>query len=87
MLVQVEISSERISYRVKDNGCGIDENTLPRLFNAFFSTKGTNGSGLGLVAVKKTVQAHGGKIDVQSSQGKGSEFTITIPIKYENNNA
>lgn len=84
VLVQVEKSSDGISYLVKDNGCGIDENTLPQLFNAFFSTKGNNGSGLGLVAVKKTVRAHGGFIDVQSSQGGGSEFKITIPRQYDN---
>jgi signal transduction histidine kinase len=79
VLVQVKISSEGISYLVKDNGCGIDDNIRQRLFNAFFSTKGNDGSGLGLVAVKKTVQAHGGSIDVQSSKGAGSEFKITIP--------
>lgn len=79
VLVQVKETAKEISYLVKDNGCGIDDNTLPRLFNAFFSTKGNAGSGLGLVAVKKTVQAHGGTIDVQSSKGAGSEFKITIP--------
>lgn len=84
VLVQVGISSEGISYLVKDNGCGIDENTLPRLFSAFFSTKGNNGSGLGLVAVKKTVQAHGGIIDVQTLLDAGSEFKITIPCQYDN---
>jgi signal transduction histidine kinase len=85
--VQVEASSEGIAYRVKDNGCGIDDNTRPRLFSAFFSTKGNNGSGLGLMGVKKTVQAHGGNIDMQTSQGTGSEFTITIPLKYDNKTA
>ena len=76
-----------ITYRVVDNGCGIPESTLPRLFSAFFSTKGEKGSGLGLMAVRKTVQAHGGTIDVNSIQGTGSEFIISIPYQCDNKNA
>lgn len=87
VLLDVGYAPERITYRVADNGCGIPEGTLPKLFSAFFSTKGEHGSGLGLMAVKKTVQAHGGSIDVRSTQDEGSEFIITIPLQCDNKNA
>jgi len=84
--VRVGISPKSLIYQVLDNGCGIAEEIKPNLFSAFFSTKGEKGSGLGLVAVRKTVQAHGGSIDVQSSKGRGSEFTIIIPVQCDNKN-
>jgi len=87
VLLHVGCASDCITYRVADNGCGIPETTRPRLFSAFFSTKGEKGSGLGLMAVKKTVQAHGGSIDVHSIPGDGSEFIITIPCQCDNKNA
>jgi len=84
--VRVGISPKSLIYQVLDNGCGIADGIKPNLFSAFFSTKGERGSGLGLVAVRKTVQAHGGSIDVQSSNGMGSEFTIIIPTQCDNKN-
>lgn len=84
--VCVETTSDTITYSVRDNGCGITENTLPKLFSVFFSTKGEKGSGLGLMTVKKTVQTHGGTINVLTTEGHGTEFIITIPIKCENKN-
>lgn len=85
--VHVAVSPAAISYRVADNGCGIPDSMRARLFNVFFSTKGEKGSGLGLMAVQKTVQAMGGSIDVLSTEGAGSEFIITIPMKCDNKNA
>jgi len=73
-----------ITYSVSDNGCGITDETMSKLFSTFFSTKGEHGSGLGLMSVKKTVQAHGGTIDVHRAQNGGSTFIISIPVKCEN---
>lgn len=64
---------------VADNGCGIPEDKLGRVFDAFFSTKGSRGTGLGLAVVSKMIREHGGKIDVQSKVGVGTTFTITMP--------
>ena len=84
--IGVSTSDQHLTYRVVDNGCGIPSAVRPRLFTAFFSTKGEKGSGLGLMAVHKTVQAMGGRIDVHSTEGDGSEFIITIPNKCDNKN-
>ncbi|HWR04205.1 MAG TPA: response regulator [Humidesulfovibrio sp.] len=72
------------SYSVVDNGCGIPEAQRANLFTAFFSTKGSGGSGLGLMTTKKTVEAHGGSIHITSAENAGSEFIILIPGQYEN---
>lgn len=83
---RVELSVERdpagaVRYDVTDNGCGIAEQDRDRLFTTFFSTKGDGGSGLGLVASKKTVEAHGGTLSVGPATGEGSCFHIIIPEK------
>ena len=61
-----------------DNGCGMDERTMAKMFQVFFSTK-HHGSGLCLPTVKKIVEAHGGRIKCQSAVGKGTRFTILLP--------
>lgn len=65
---------------VADTGVGIDEEKQKRLFTPFFTTK-EGGNGLGLVEAQKIIQAHFGAIDVRSQVGKGSTFTITLPLK------
>ncbi|KAA5547356.1 sensor histidine kinase [Roseiconus nitratireducens] len=70
---------------IRDNGSGIPAETLPRIFDPFFSTKsgpddsGKGGTGLGLAACKEIVDAHHGKIRVESSVGVGTAFTIRLP--------
>ncbi|QEH36793.1 Sensor protein ZraS [Aquisphaera giovannonii] len=64
---------------VTDTGTGIPPEVLPRIFDAFYSTR-SNGSGLGLPTTRKIVEAHGGLIDVQSAPGKGSRFTVRLPL-------
>lgn len=61
-----------------DTGCGMDEGTLFKMFEAFYSTK-SNGTGLGLPTAKKIIEAHGGRIDVQSAPGQGTMFTLEFP--------
>ena len=61
-----------------DTGCGMDAETLDRLFETFYSTK-RGGSGLGLPTARKIIDAHGGRMTVQSEQNCGTQFTITLP--------
>lgn len=63
---------------VEDNGGGIPKEVERRIFVPFFTTKGTQGNGLGLAMTKKFVEEMGGRIDVKSVPGEGSVFTITI---------
>lgn len=66
-------------YRVADNGTGMSTETKKKLFQRFFSTKGSAGTGIGLMATKKIVDAHQGEIQVESQENRGSQFTIRIP--------
>ncbi len=67
---------------VIDTGPGISEADQQRVFEAFFSTR-PRGTGLGLPTTRRIVEAHGGTIDLQSEPGKGSQFTIRLPIEPE----
>jgi signal transduction histidine kinase len=72
----------KIEIRVKDNGNGISQNELDRIFQPFFTTKPTGqGTGLGLSLSYDIIKAHDGEIKVVSTEGEGSEFLIHIPIK------
>jgi signal transduction histidine kinase len=70
---------EEAIIEVSDNGRGIGEEDLTRIFNAFFTTS-ASGTGLGLPAVRRIARAHGGRVEVSSSPGKGSTFTIRLPL-------
>lgn len=72
--------AETVTLKVIDNGNGIPEDIIPRIFDPFFSTKESNKSlGLGLSAVYGIVEHHGGSIEVKSEVGIGTEFSITLP--------
>ncbi len=64
---------------VTDNGPGIDEDRLSRIFNVFESTKGARGTGLGLAVSRKIIREHGGEITVQSRPGEGARFELRWP--------
>lgn len=70
---------EEAIIEVSDNGRGISEEDLTRIFNPFFSTS-SSGTGLGLPAVRRIARAHGGRVELNSSPGKGSTFTIRLPL-------
>jgi two-component system, sporulation sensor kinase E len=63
---------------VRDTGCGIAEEKRVKIFNPFFTTK-ESGTGLGMAIAKKIVDAHQGQITVESAEGRGSEFRVTLP--------
>ncbi len=65
---------------ISDTGIGMEEEQMNQLFSPFFTTK-QKGNGLGLVETQKIVQAHFGAIDVRSQAGKGTTFTLTLPLK------
>jgi PAS domain S-box-containing protein len=69
---------------VEDTGCGIPAHVLPHIFDPFFTTKGTGeGTGLGLSVSLGIVERHGGRILVESEVGKGSVFTVCLPLPSE----
>jgi signal transduction histidine kinase len=68
-----------VEYEVVDNGCGMDEETKDKVFQSFFSTKGSRGTGLGLMITKKIVDEHGGVIEAESEKSSGSKFSIKLP--------
>jgi signal transduction histidine kinase len=81
---RVELSSERgrsdVEIRVRDTGAGIPAEALPRLFDPFFrATDRPGGFGIGLKTVKRLVDAHGGRLQVETEAGRGSLFTVTLP--------
>lgn len=81
LLVSTRISGEEVVMRFKDNGCGMDTETVSRIFDPFYTTKESGkGTGLGLAIVAQIVEIHGGKIYVDSEPGKGTEFRIYIPL-------
>lgn len=65
--------------QVSDNGCGMDAAVKTHLFTNFFSTKGSRGTGLGLLVTQKIIKEHKGTLGVESEPGQGSTFTIRIP--------
>jgi signal transduction histidine kinase len=66
---------------VEDDGIGMDDSTCEKIFSQFFSTKGTDGTGLGLMVVHEIVNEHGGRIELLSAPGKGSTFRIILPLE------
>ncbi len=86
--VITNIKNEFMALTVEDKGIGIDKNNLQNIFNPFFrigskEVQRTGGTGLGLSIIKHIMNAHKGKIDVQSEPGKGSRFTLLFPVVRE----
>jgi signal transduction histidine kinase len=70
-----------VEVEVDDSGQGIPPEVLAHLFEPFFSTKGARGTGLGLAVTWGIVEGHGGTIEVASEVGRGSRFTVRLPLE------
>lgn len=79
----VTTEKDRVVFHVADNGIGIDAKQKEELFELFFSSKGSQGTGLGLYIANNVVGQHGGTIQVDSSPGKGARFTVELPRKVD----
>jgi two-component system, NtrC family, sensor histidine kinase HydH len=76
--VSVEREASAIALSVVDHGVGIEEAQMPRLFDAFFTTR-SQGSGVGLAVVKRIADEHGFMIHVKSEAGRGATFRVLMP--------
>jgi two-component system phosphate regulon sensor histidine kinase PhoR len=86
VIVSAKKSSHALNIKVADTGIGIAEEHLPHIFEEFYRVSGpetryTTGTGLGLSIVKKIVESHFGRVEVESKVGKGTTFTVKLPVK------
>lgn len=87
ILIDGEVDGSYVCFRVKDTGLGISKEHLPHIFEDFYRaederTKKIPGTGLGLTIAKKIVNSHFGRIDVDSGPGKGSTFSVFLPLEH-----
>jgi signal transduction histidine kinase len=78
LIVRTTAKGDTVVVHVIDTGVGIDDHTAAHMFETFYTTK-PGGSGLGLPTTTKIIEAHGGRIHVQSEVGRGTQFTIELP--------
>ncbi len=78
-VLRIEASDDAVDITVQDNGIGMSAEQLQNLFTIFFSTKGSQGTGLGLFLTDRIIRQHGGQITVESEPGHGSRFHMTLP--------
>jgi signal transduction histidine kinase len=78
--ITMSLTGFHVSVRVADTGAGIPPDVLEKIFRPFFTTKGDKGTGLGLAICHKIVLQHKGDIRVESEVGKGTVFTIYLPV-------
>jgi two-component system NtrC family sensor kinase len=71
-----------VEIKISDNGTGIAKEDLPRIFEPFYTTKGQKGTGLGLAVIWGIIDNHDGTINVESEIGKGTTFTILLPVNH-----
>ncbi|MBN1515311.1 FHA domain-containing protein [Candidatus Sumerlaeota bacterium] len=75
---------KRLAVVIEDNGPGIPQEIQEKIFEPFFSTKGAQGTGLGLAVTRKVIEEHGGSLELDSEEGRGAKFTILIPRRTTN---
>jgi PAS domain S-box-containing protein len=78
--VKTSISGRTVGFRVDDSGVGIPPENLTKVFDPFWTTKGPNGTGMGLAVSYGIVTRHGGTISADSVEGQGSTFTVSLPV-------
>ncbi len=77
--ISTYMDSDMVKLSVADNGCGMTEDTMSKIFEPYYTTK-SSGTGLGLTVLFKIMKQHGGEVKVHSTYGEGSEFTLQIPV-------
>lgn len=77
--IAARIEPDRVILDIIDTGCGIEPEAMGRLFRPFYTTR-ASGTGLGLPTTKRIVEAHGGTIAVESEPGRGTRFSLSLPI-------
>ncbi|MEN8256415.1 MAG: ATP-binding protein [Thermodesulfobacteriota bacterium] len=83
LTISTFLNGDDVHIRFTDTGAGINQDTLPKIFDPFFTNKDTGeGSGIGLAVSYKIIQEHQGRIDVQSKEDKGSTFEIVLPMEH-----
>jgi signal transduction histidine kinase len=80
LMIRTDRQKDDVIIQISDTGTGIGPDELPRIFDAYYSSR-PQGSGLGLATAKSIVEAHDGTIKVDSEPGKGTLFTITLPVR------
>jgi len=80
--IGTELKGKLCLIHFHDTGVGISDQDLPKIFDAYYTTR-EGGSGLGLMIVYQIVREHGGRIEVSSKLGKGTRFTVILPIRKE----
>lgn len=81
IILHLAFENDDCLIEVEDNGQGIPDELSGRIFDGFFSTKGTEGTGLGLFVVQKVVKEHDGEVDVRSVEGEGTTFSVRLPLR------
>ena len=79
LIARTRMTRQGVALDLIDTGCGMDERTAMKMFEAFYSTK-SGGSGLGLPTARRIIEAHGGRIGVHSEAGRGTQFTLEFPM-------
>jgi two-component system sensor histidine kinase AtoS len=79
MILTLSTTPESAVIDVVDTGGGIPPDALDKVFQAYYSTK-KGGTGLGLPMAKRIVEEHGGKLSIKSEPGKGTDFTLVLPL-------
>ncbi len=79
IVIAVKQDEKHIIFEISDNGTGMDSEKLEKIFDLFYSSKGSKGTGFGLFISNNIIKQHGGSINVNSAKGKGSRFKIKIP--------
>ncbi|MCK5349808.1 MAG: HAMP domain-containing histidine kinase, partial [Desulfobacula sp.] len=80
-----EDKKNTICFSIEDNGIGMDQETREKMFTLFFTSKGSQGTGLGLFIAHRVIKQHGGNVIVESKQALGTRFKICLPRQKPNN--
>jgi PAS domain S-box-containing protein len=79
VVIKTRTEEHGIRFDVVDNGTGMTEEVRRKIFERFFTTKGSKGSGFGLLVTRKTIEEHGGRVSFESESGRGTTFSLHLP--------